>query len=72
MLPADPVVAITISLETLIALYYIKFPSLLEPPVIEYYHIELPAVSSKLIVLRLLKYDNANKTESYLPIVNPR
>jgi hypothetical protein len=61
-----------ISVAASIALYCIRLPSDLSPPVVEYYHIELPAVSSKLTVLRLLNQENAYNTDSLRPNVNPR
>jgi hypothetical protein len=61
-----------ISVAASIALYCIRLPYPSSPPVVEYYHIELPAVSSKLTVLRLLNQENAYNTDSLLPNVNPR
>ena len=52
MLGPNPLVAMTISLEASINLYFIRLPSISEPPEVEYYHIEFPAVSSKVTVLR--------------------
>jgi hypothetical protein len=61
-----------ISVAASIALYCIRLPSPELPPVVEYYHIELPAVSSKLTVLRPLNQENAYNTDSLRPNVNPR
>ena len=67
-----PLVAIITSVAASIALYSIRLPSFGSPPVVEYYHIELPAVSSIVTVLRLLNQENAYNTDSLRPNVNPR
>jgi hypothetical protein len=72
MLLPNPLVAITISVVLSIALYYIKLPSLGSPPFAEYCHIELPLTSSIEIVLKELNQENAYKSCSPLPNVNPR
>ena len=72
MLLPFPLVAITISVELSIALNYIRFPSRLSPPVVEYCHIGLPLMSSKETVLKELNQENAYKSCSPLPNVSPR
>jgi hypothetical protein len=67
-----PLVAITISVVLSIALYYIRLPSFLSPPFVEYCQIELPLMSSKETVLNKLNEENAYKNSSSLPNVNPR
>ena len=72
MLLPYPLVAITISVVLSIALYYIRLPSSESPPVVEYCHIGLPLMSSKETVLLELNQENAYKSSSPLPNVNPR
>ena len=42
------------------------------PSGVEYCHLELPSVSSKETVLKLLYHENAYKNNSDLPNTNPR
>jgi hypothetical protein len=72
MLLPNPLVAITKSVVLSIALYYIKLPSSGSPPVVENCHIEFPLTSSKEIVLKELNQENAYKSCSPQPNVNPR
>jgi hypothetical protein len=72
MLLPIPLVAITISVVLSIALYYIRLPSSLLPPVVEFYHIGFPVISSKETVLLESNQENAYKSCSPLPNVNPR
>jgi hypothetical protein len=71
MLLPIPLVEIIISLESSIALNSIRLPDWLSP-FEEYYHNEFPAESTKLIVLRLLKVENAYNLDSSHPNVKPR
>ena len=72
MLLPSPLVAITISVVLSIALNYIRLPSSGLPPVVEYCHIGFPLMSSNEIVLKELNQENAYKSCSPLPNVNPR
>ena len=71
MLLPIPLVAMIISLESSITLNSIRFPDLVSP-FKEYCHNNFPAESTKLIVLRLLKVENAYNLDSSHPNVKPR
>ena len=62
----------TISVDASIYKYLIKLLYLSCPSGVEYYHLELPSVSSKETVLKLLYHENAYNNTSDLPNTNPR
>jgi hypothetical protein len=55
-----------------ISLYLIELLDHELPSGVEYCHLELPSVSSKETVLKLLYHENAYINDSVLPNANPR